>query len=299
MSRVKNFIRFSRPHTIIGTSLSVLALYTLALAYTDGGTGSWEVLLVAWVSCLGANIFIVGLNQLTDIDIDRINKPYLPLASGAYTVRTGQLIIGIALLTALVLAAYGGRFLLWTVGLSLLLGIAYSTPPVRLKRFHFWAAFCIIAVRGLIVNILLFLHFYEKLAGATALPPLIGWLTFTIFIYGLIIAWFKDMPDTDGDKAYQIHTLSLKVGLRRVFWIGNSLLAGLFLLLAALPFLVELEVMTLLFSLGHLTLLAGFLVLASRVTLSQKSSIMRYYQAVWGLFFLEYGLFAASGWLGG
>lgn len=292
-----NFIRFSRPHTIVGTSLSVLALYVLALAYSDNSSGNWEALLVAWISCLGANIFIVGLNQLTDIEIDRINKPYLPLASGAYSVRTGQFIIGLSLLLSLGLAVYGGRYLLWTVALSLLLGTAYSTPPIRLKRFHFWAAFCIIVVRGLIVNILLFLHFHEQLSGAADLPPLIGWLTITIFIYGLIIAWFKDMPDTDGDEAYQIQTLSLKVGLRRVFWIGNSLLAALFLLLTVLPFFIELEVYARLFSLGHLLLLIGFLGLASRVDLSKKASIMRYYQAVWGLFFLEYGLFAAAGWL--
>lgn len=292
-----NFIRFSRPHTIIGTSLSVLALYILALAHADIGGGNWQILLVTWVSCLGANIFIVGLNQLTDIKIDKINKPYLPLASGAYSVRTGQFIIGFSLLVSLSLAIYGGTYLLWTVSLSLLLGIAYSMPPVRLKRFHFWAAFCIIVVRGLIVNLLLFLHFHEKLSGSTTLPALIIWLTITIFVYGLIIAWFKDMPDTDGDEAYKIQTLSLKVGLRRVFWIGNSLLATLFLMLTALPFIVALEVQPLLFSLGHLTLLLGFLGLAYRVNLSNKTSIMQYYQAVWGLFFLEYGLFAAAGWL--
>ncbi|MCI4649446.1 homogentisate phytyltransferase [Phaeodactylibacter sp.] len=292
-----DFIRFSRPHTIIGTSLSVLALFVLALSYAGKDTGDWHTFLTAWISCLGANIFIVGLNQLTDIEIDRINKPYLPLASGAYTVRTGQAIIGIALFIALALAVYGGPFLMWTVGLSLLLGIAYSLPPLRLKRFHFWAAFCIIAVRGLIVNLLLFLHFYNQLSGETALPPIIIWLTVAIFIYGLIIAWFKDMPDTAGDEAYRIQTLSIKVGLRRVFWIGNSLLGGLFLLLATLPLWADLQVHHLLFGLGHLSLLLGFLLLASRVDLSEKASIMRYYQAVWGLFFLEYGLFATAGWL--
>ena len=39
-------------------------------------------LLQALVPALLMNICIVGLNQLYDIDIDRVNKPYLPLASG-------------------------------------------------------------------------------------------------------------------------------------------------------------------------------------------------------------------------
>ncbi len=47
-------------------------------------------------------MFITGLNQLTDVEIDRINKPYLPLASGAYTLTTGYLIVGLCLVFALI-----------------------------------------------------------------------------------------------------------------------------------------------------------------------------------------------------
>jgi len=28
-------------------------------------------------------VYITGLNQVTDVEIDKINKPYLPVASGA------------------------------------------------------------------------------------------------------------------------------------------------------------------------------------------------------------------------
>ena len=28
------------------------------------------------------NLFIVGINQIYDIDIDQINKPFLPIAAG-------------------------------------------------------------------------------------------------------------------------------------------------------------------------------------------------------------------------
>ncbi|XLR30996.1 hypothetical protein S83_058896, partial [Arachis hypogaea] len=47
----------------------------------------------AVVAALFMNIYIVGLNQLSDIEIDRINKPYLPLASGEYSVGTGVTIV--------------------------------------------------------------------------------------------------------------------------------------------------------------------------------------------------------------
>ena len=41
--------------------------------------------------CL-ANLYIVGINQLSDIEIDKVNKPYLPLASGELSVKTGILL---------------------------------------------------------------------------------------------------------------------------------------------------------------------------------------------------------------
>jgi len=50
-------------------------------------------LLQALVPALLMNICIVGLNQIFDVPIDRINKPYLPLASGEFTMRMGQSIV--------------------------------------------------------------------------------------------------------------------------------------------------------------------------------------------------------------
>ncbi|GKF46874.1 homogentisate phytyltransferase 1, chloroplastic-like protein, partial [Tanacetum coccineum] len=41
--------------------------------------------------CL-ANLFVVGINQLSDIKIDKVNKPHLPLPSGELSVKSGVLI---------------------------------------------------------------------------------------------------------------------------------------------------------------------------------------------------------------
>ncbi|MEL6275136.1 MAG: UbiA family prenyltransferase, partial [Bacteroidota bacterium] len=133
----------------------------------------WPLLGFTLLACLAANVYITGLNQITDVEIDRINKPYLPLASEAYSMQTGKMIVMICLLISLVVAAFFRPYLLATVLLSLLLGTAYSLPPVRLKRFYFWAAFCILAVRGLIVNLLLYLHFQYSLGGGHRIPAVI------------------------------------------------------------------------------------------------------------------------------
>ncbi len=44
----------------------------------------------ALVSALLMNVCIVGLNQLYDVEIDKVNKPYLPLASGEMTMRQAR-----------------------------------------------------------------------------------------------------------------------------------------------------------------------------------------------------------------
>lgn len=66
-------------------------------------------------------------NQLCDVEIDKVNKPYLPLASGEFSMATGYAIVGIS--TALSLAigwASGSPALMATLVVSWLLGLAYS-----------------------------------------------------------------------------------------------------------------------------------------------------------------------------
>jgi homogentisate phytyltransferase / homogentisate geranylgeranyltransferase len=211
--------KFSRPHTIIGTSLSVFALYVIALATTDSQLtpSSLGQVLGAWLSCLLGNIYIVGLNQLEDVAIDRINKPHLPLASGEFSRGTGLKIVFTTGILALSIATWLGWWLLATVAISLSIGTAYSLPPFRLKRFPFWAAFCILTVRGVIVNLGLFLHFSKVLTNQGLLPLPVGLITLFVLVFTIAIAIFKDIPDLEGDRQYQITTFTLILGKKRIF----------------------------------------------------------------------------------
>ena len=295
MKTLRNFLLFTRLHTVIGTILSVTALFCIALSTGQVRFASTVIHLV-WtlVACLGANIYIVGLNQLTDIDIDRINKPYLPLASGAYTVGFARWLIFIAILPALGIGIYYGGFLLATILISLLLGTIYSLPPFRLKRFYFWAAFCIIAIRGLVVNFLLFLHFHQVMNQRTDLPPIVWMLASTIFVYSVVIAWFKDIPDMKGDEQHQIRTLTLSWGAKQVFFWGNLILvlvfAGVIAMAAQYPEYWNSNLLMIVH--GLFILAVGFMAL--RTVPADSRSMSRYYQFVWALFFLEYIVFAIS-----
>lgn len=105
----------------------------------------------------------IGLNQVTDIEIDKINKPYLPLASGKLTKTNGIIIITSSLLISLfmIFILYKNTissFLQITIIGSGILGTLYSLSPFRLKKYPLLAAFCILVVRGSLVNMGFFLE---------------------------------------------------------------------------------------------------------------------------------------------
>ncbi|WP_273444115.1 homogentisate phytyltransferase [Neolewinella agarilytica] len=283
------FLRFARAHTVIGTSLSLLALYLMAARHV--GVNDWMMFALSLFSCLAANVYITGLNQLTDMDIDKINKPYLPLASGAYSPRTGQWIVGVCGLLAVLSCLVYPPYLPLTVLSSLFLGTIYSAEPIRLKRYHFWAAFCIIVVRGLIVNLLLYLHFRTALGAGAQVPGTVWLLTFVIFVFGIIIAWFKDLPDTEGDKEHGIQTLTLVRTRKWVYTRGAGLLGGTLLSAAIYAFWVEQQWI----AAGLVVLLLFFGYFTTRLDLDDQQSIARFYQSTWGVFFGVYLVFAVWG----
>lgn len=290
--------KFSRPHTIIGTGLSVLALYLITMATTNSQVTveSIEQLLGALLSCWCGNVYIVGLNQLEDVEIDQINKPHLPIAAGEFSRRQAQFIVVLTGILALLLAGLLGTWLFLMVSISLAIGTAYSLPPIRLKRFPFWAALCIFSVRGAIVNLGLFLHFSDCLLGTVLSPPAPVWvLTLFIVVFTFAIAIFKDIPDMEGDKQYNITTFTIKLGQQAVFNLARWVITACYLgmLIAGIVWLPT-SVNPVFLGVSHLALL-GILWWQSRsVDLQDKIAIAQFYQFIWKLFFLEYLLFPAA-----
>ncbi len=284
--------KFSRPHTIIGTTLSVLALYALALETRSTVLPPIDTfqLLGTWIACLCGNIYIVGLNQLYDVEIDRVNKPDLPLASGKLSIMQGKWIVGVTGVLAIVISASLGKWLLATVGLSLAIGTAYSLPPIRFKQYPLLAAICILTVRGVIVNLGIFAHFYRVAKSADPLPAVIWVLTLFILVFTIAIAVFKDVPDLEGDRQYQIQTFTMVAGKATIFNLTRWVITIAYLeIITASLFIYPLHAW---FSVAVHTGLIGLLWWRSQdIDLEQQASITNFYQFIWKLFFLEYLIF--------
>ncbi len=285
--------KFSRPHTIIGTSLSVFALYTIAIATNGSSISSTNAtqLLGTWIACLLGNIYIVGLNQIYDVEIDRVNKPDLPLASGELSITQGKWIVGVTGILSIAIAAFLGVWLLGTVAVSLVIGTAYSTPPIRFKQHPLLAAICILTVRGCIVNLGLCLHFNCILIGNDIIPPSIWVLTLFILVFTVAIAIFKDVPDLEGDRQYKIQTFTIALGKSTVFNFTRWAVTIAYLSTICAGIWISPMINIWLMICAHLGLIGLLWWRSQGIDLEQKESIADFYQFIWKLFFFEYLLF--------
>ncbi|MBD2342563.1 homogentisate phytyltransferase [Anabaena subtropica] len=287
------FWKFSRPHTIIGTSLSVLGLYLISLSVSPTGFAVTQLtsVLGAWLACLCGNVYIVGLNQLEDIEIDKVNKPHLPLASGEFSRRQGLIIVIFTGITALVLAWLNGPYLLGMVAISLAIGTAYSLPPIRLKQFPFWAALCIFSVRGTIVNLGLYLHFSWLLQNKQSIPLPVWVLTVFILVFTFAIAIFKDIPDMEGDRLYNITTFTIQLGPQAVFNLALWVLTVCYLGMVMIGVLRLGAINSVFLVITHLVVLCWMWMQSLTVDIHDRTAIAQFYQFIWKLFFLEYLMF--------
>lgn len=293
---------FARPHTIVGTTISLAGL--LAIAYADvGAPGRVHAvaLSMAWLSALAANVFIVGLNQITDVAIDRVNKPALPLPAGELSSRQARRIVAVAAVTSLVAAAAVSPILLATVSTSMAIGAAYSLPPLRLKRHAFWAAASISAVRGVLVNVGLYATFRQILGAEIAIPPAVWTLAGFVAAFSVAIAIGKDIPDVAGDRAHAIGSVAVRLGPARALAAVRAILATAYVAVIAVGLAGLPGVHGPTLAAGHGLLLLALWLGTRRTDPHSRASVRDAYALIWRLFYAEYLVFpvaclVAAGW---
>lgn len=283
--------KFSRPHTIIGSVIGIYTLYSIVCR--QQGNSDPFLLTIALIIAISCNIFIVGINQIADVEIDKINKPSLPIPAGVLTVKQAMVIVYSSLAISLAFALYLTPYLFVIILLATGIGWAYSMPPFYLKQHHITAALAITTVRGLLLNAGGFLVFNYLINGSLEMPMNIKILTLFVIVFSVVISWFKDLPDIEGDAKYHIKTLAIRYSPKTALIWGHILvgLAYVFTIymqyvnytLSAIP-----SFTTKVLLIGHLVLLVLFLLNAFSIHLSQHQSIKKFYKRFWWFFFAEY-----------
>jgi len=285
--------KFTRPHTIRGTILGSFAL-TSRVLLENADAIRWVLLpraLAGVVALLCANAFIVGINQIYDVDIDKVNKPYLPIASGELNASTAWvLILSLGGLGLTIVHTLFGQHIALLYTLSLVIGVVYSVPPLRLKQRPIPAMVCIVLCRGFLLN------YGVNDAAAAALGIPFSWSGHVAFItcfvtcFAVIISVAKDLPDVEGDKKNNITTFATQLGTGKVAMASVALLMANYAIAMILGVTHTNMFTTAVMTGGHGVLAIFLAWQASKLhhTNYSQEGIKSFYRFIWNLFYAEY-----------
>lgn len=289
------FWKFLRPHTIRGTLLGTTAVVSRALL-ENAHAVDWALLpraLLGLLALLCGNGYIVGINQIYDEDLDKVNKPFLPIAAGELTPQAAWALCALLAGGGLAIVANNfGSLITALYSLGLMLGTVYSVPPLQLKRFAVPAFLIIATVRGLLLNF--GVHYATR--AALKLPfewsPSIVFITAFVTVFATVIAITKDLADVEGDRQFNINTFATRLGVRRIALLGSGLLLCNYVGAVAAKIYMPQAFRTVPMVLGH-SVLAAFLMYQTWLLDAgkySKAAVAGFYRFIWNLFYLEYAL---------
>ncbi|EER13517.1 bacteriochlorophyll synthase, putative [Perkinsus marinus ATCC 50983] len=186
--------------------------------YSGGRQSNVTAYIRILISGVMANVFIVAINQLTDVDIDKANGKPLPIPAGKMKFSQARLATGLAL--CFTTAVSFAQSTTWFVTLSAMcaIGYAYSVPPLRLKRHAVPAALCIVGARA-VLGIIGGTHAYCEAFDVT-LDPTTNRQMFTfcgiLIVFCTTVAIMKDIPDIKGDITDNVNSFAVQWGAYRM-----------------------------------------------------------------------------------
>ena len=295
--RAWGLYKFTRPHTIRGTVLASVAGTTRALIDSQGVPLHWSILLprafIGMLALLLGNAFIVGINQIYDKDIDVINKPFLPVASGEMSTRSAWWTVGsCGVLGPLIVAKFFSPLLFKLYMLGWALGSLYSVPPVRTKRNPVAAAVTISLVRGFLLNFGVYYAVKEAIGAPFSWNPKVSFIARFMTVFASVIAITKDLPDVEGDKQANIKTFAIKIGVDKIAKGGVTVLALNYVAAIAQGLLSPAGAYNrIAMVVGHSCLLSWLARNWFRTDTEDIRSVKGFYKSIWDLFYAEYALY--------
>ncbi|QCE05839.1 homogenitisate phytyltransferase [Vigna unguiculata] len=225
---VKNFIavlyEFIYPYALYGQASAAISASLVAIEKLSDISPLFIIgLLQAVLPHSFVVLYINGVNQLFDFEIDKINKPYLPLAAGKLSFRSCAIIVALSAILGLGLnLMIGSPPLIWNFVLCVTIWTCYSVnlPFLRWKQYPVMASLLIFVCWAYIFPITYFFHvqtFVFKRPVVFTRSLIVSLLFLSIYTTGLALA--KDIPDVEGDIKHGIDSFAARLGQKKVFWI--------------------------------------------------------------------------------
>lgn len=227
-SRLALYWEFARPFTLVAPALGMLSGSVTGFgADPPLSLNPTLIFNMALGTAMAAllNAASNALNQIYDLDVDRVNKPERALPSGRISVGEAMALTLVFFLAAMALA--------WLVNLqcfllalaAAVLTTAYSAPPLRTKARGIWANITIAIPRGVLLKV----AGWSCVRSVMAPEPWFIGLIFGLFLLGASST--KDYADIEGDRAGGCRTLPIIYGVRKSAWMISPFFVFPFLLM--------------------------------------------------------------------
>ncbi len=221
--KLKAFVELCRPFTMLAPAVGVYAGAMMA------AKGEWPGTVCIVAAIIGGllNAASNALNQITDLDIDRMNKPGRPIPTGRISIRTAATVAAIIYIVSLIASYIIGFGFFIVILVGAFLSIAYSMPPIRTKNNPFLANPTMAFARGILLILAGYVVQLEigmtdasmgehvALIWSSPAPWAAGIIMF-LFLLGA--ASTKDFADIEGDKAFGARSIPVVLGIKRAAW---------------------------------------------------------------------------------
>lgn len=230
---IKAYLQLVRIHNVVGAAIGDLMGYLVA--------SFWNINLIKLVISIivVASVAAGGyvINDVFDVEIDKINKPYRPIPSGQVSIRDATVLAYVLFGVGVVLSALLG---LLQFVLALLVAISLYYYAKSIKRTGFYGNLLVATNTALSI-------FYGGLAyfqGEWLIRVIIP--TFYSFLLTVSREIVKGIEDVKGDSAHGVKTLAVRLGVTRAWYIAKLLLVFI-LIISPIPYLLGFNFLYLIF----------------------------------------------------
>jgi len=260
----------------------MIASYTTSNNSLDGLLGVLPTIILASVSLALLNAASNALNQVTDVESDKISKPYRPIPMGKITIMEATVVSIILYLFSISIAWFINKVFFLITLLIVVFTITYSLPP-RFKKTLFLNQLWVALPRGFLGIIVSWSVFGDPLGF---LPLTAATIAFFFLLGGSVT---KDVKDCYADILTGSRTLINTYGVEKSSFMVFPFLFTPFLFILIL---IDMGLLDTLYWPLSLLVIPGFLVFY--LMFLNKNNIGSRFEntPAWCLMYITYFLFA-------
>lgn len=281
--RIRGYFDLFRAFTLLPPiAVSIFIMFASIIYNKVSLTSDWWVTVVYASGTIAlVNAASNALNQATDVDADKISKPYRPIPLGIIKPDEAQSLAYIIYLFALLRSATINVWFGIFIFLIMIFTVTYSLPP-RMKKYLFINQIWIAIPRGMFGILAAWSVFGDPF---TPTPLIIGTIA-TVYLIGGMAT--KDIIDSVADKQTGVRTLINTYGNKKTALICFPFMFFPFIFI---PIFFNHGLETYLWPL-ILTVIPTFLILYLMIIPTESKTLENVH--AWSIMYIQYIFFAMA-----